>query len=198
MDREVRKKYRERANRARRGLLKEKEEHGDIRDGSGKRYRAGAFYVLSGDAGKAIEFYDWFQSEFPDDIGEPVFDLYWAIAAYRIGRTDEARARLRDAMLQNLYMLPSLFGECWSKMDIWHGSNHQDPEYLKEVEEFLNEPTPDEREWMRQEFYSEAFRELRDAYIDHFGRLLNERDIDERRKILDSWNRSATRIVNNG
>jgi len=95
-------------------------------------------------------------------------------------------------------MLPSLFGECWSKLDIWYGSNRQEPEYLGEVEEFLDEPTSDERAWMNQEFYSDSFRDLRDAYVDHFGRLLNERDIDERRRILDSWNRSFKRIVNNG
>jgi len=55
-----RKKFRERANRARRGLLNEKKEYGYINDGSGKRYRAGVFYLLSGDVKKALEFYSWF------------------------------------------------------------------------------------------------------------------------------------------
>jgi hypothetical protein len=80
MKADERKKFREHANRARRGLLSEKKKYGYINDGSGKRYRVGVFYVLSGDLEKALEFYLWFEQEFPDDIGEPIFDLYWALA----------------------------------------------------------------------------------------------------------------------
>ena len=65
------KKYRDRANRARRELLKEKEKFGAISDGSGKRYRVCVYFVLSGAPEKAAEFLDWFEKEFPDDVGEP-------------------------------------------------------------------------------------------------------------------------------
>jgi len=177
--------------------LKEKECYGYINDGSGKRYRAGVFYVLSGDFEKAIEFFDWFSSEFPDDIGEPVFDLYWAIAAYRVGRQEKARVRLQHAMLQNLYMLPRLFGEDWKDLDIWHSSNRQYRRYLDDIEEFLHEPTTAEREWIKQQFYSDSFRRLRDAYIDHYGRLLNEHDLRRRKVILQSWDRVAASILDN-
>lgn len=68
------KRYRERANRAKRELLKEKQQYGYINDGSGKRYLAPVYYVLAGDNDKALAFYTWFEEEFDDDIGEPVFD----------------------------------------------------------------------------------------------------------------------------
>lgn len=79
------KKYRDRANRARRELLKEKEKFGAISDGSGKRYRVCVYFVLSGAPEKAVEFMDWFEKEFPDDVGEPAFLLYAALAYYRVG-----------------------------------------------------------------------------------------------------------------
>ena len=39
------KRYRERANRVKRELLKEKQQYGYINDGSGKRYLAPVYYV---------------------------------------------------------------------------------------------------------------------------------------------------------
>jgi len=191
MEANERKKYRERANRARRGLVNEKKKYGNINDGSGKRYRVGVFYVLSGDVEKALEFYSWFEQEFTDDIGEPVSELYWALAHYRAGNIEKARIRLQSAMLQNIYMLPFLFNEPMGVQDFWHSSNLERPEYLYEVEEFLNEPTVEERKWMKEEFYSKRFEELRTGYIETFKALLGERDFVKRRKILDEWRQFA-------
>jgi len=194
MEAAERKKFRERANRARRGLLNEKKKYGYINDGSGKRYRAGVFYLLSGDVEKAIEFFSWFEQEFPDDIGEPISELYWALAHYRSGNIEEARIRLQSTMLQNIYMLPLLFNEPMEAQEIWHGSNREQPEYLFEVEEFLDEPTVEERKWMKKEFHSKRFEELRTGYIETYKALLDERDIEKRRKILDDWRQYAQRF----
>jgi len=188
-----RKKYRERANRARRSLLNEKRNHGYIDDGAGKRYQVGVFYVLSGDVGKALEFYSWFEQEFPDDIGEPVFALYWALAHYRAGNTEMARTRLQSTMLQNIYLLPFLFNEPMENQKIWHASNWQQPGYFFEVEPFLDEPTVEERQWMKNEFHSEPFEALRNGYIETYGALLGETDIGRRRKILQDWRQFVER-----
>jgi len=193
MESAERKKFRERANRARRGLLNEKKKKGYINDGSGKRYRVGVFYLLSGDVEKALEFYSWFEQEFPDDIGEPICELYWALAHYRAGNIEEARFRLQSTMLKNIYLLPLLFNEPMEKQEIWHGSNREQLEYLFEVEEFLGEPTVEERKWMKKEFHSKRFEELRTGYIETYKALLHERDVEKRGKILDDWHQYAQR-----
>ena len=105
------KKYRDRANRARRELFKEKETFGAARDGSGKRYRVCVYYVMSGAPEKAVEFLQWFSEEFPDDVGEPVFLLHAALAYRRTGQQHPATRYLVDAMLSNLYLLPYLYGQ---------------------------------------------------------------------------------------
>lgn len=189
MNRTDAKKYRERANRAWRELRKEKETYGEIDDGAGKRYRAPVDYVLAGDPEKALEVYGWVEHELPDDIGEPAFDLYWVLAAYRAGEMEEARRRFPAAMIHNLYMVPYLIGEPWEPLKIWHGTNQQRPEYLAEIEDLLQEPTVEEREWMRQAFHSEPLTRLREQCIEHFEKLHGERDIERRREILDSWRR---------
>ncbi len=181
------KKFRDRANRARRGLLKEKEECGYINDESGKRYRAAVYYVLAGANDKALDFYTWFEDEFPDDIGEPVFDLYWALAESRAGHEKEASYRLQVAMISNIYMLPYLFREPIETLDIWHHSNPSAPDYLYDIEEFLDEPTVEEREWIKGKYMSQAFTDLRNGYISAYHSLKYEHNFQKRSDILNKW-----------
>lgn len=181
------KKFRDRANRASRGLLKEKEDYGYINDGSGKRYRAAIYYVLAGENDKALEFYSWFEDEFPDDIGEPVFDLYWALAENRAGHEKEASYRLLIAMISNIYMLPYVFEEPANILDIWHHSNRAAPDYLYEIEELLDEPSEEERQWMKTKFMSQPFVDLRNGYVDTYHALKNENDFQKRGEILKKW-----------
>lgn len=181
------KRYRERANRAKRELLKEKQQYGYINDGSGKRYLAPVYYVLAGDNDKALAFYTWFEEEFDDDIGEPVFDLYWALAEFRAGNTAQARYRLQIVMLNNLYLLPLLFNKPINRLDIWHYSNQADSSYLSEIQEYVHEPTPAERQWIEAEYNSQPLTTLRQEYIATYHQLKHERGLPKRTKILDKW-----------
>jgi len=189
---EEKKKLRDRANRARRDLLKEKEQHGYINDGSGKRYRAAVYYALAGENQKALDFYSWFEIEFSDDIGEPIFDLYRALVEFRAGNKQEASYRLQIAMLGNLYMLPFIFQQPIARLDIWHSSNRDYPDYILEVEEFLEEPTPEEREWIRMEYNSAPFSSLREEYVNVYHKLNHEHDFQKRGEIIDSWRRFSS------
>lgn len=181
------KKCRDRANRARRELLKEKEKFGAISDGSGKRYRVCVYFVLSGAPEKAVEFLDWFEEEFPDDIGEPAFLLYAALAYYRVGSLGEARGYLLDAMLSNIYLLPYLFSRPMPKQDMWHSSNWEQPDYIEEIEELLEGPTSQEREWVRSQFGDELFTNIRKKYVETFRALQHVREFDARSRILGEW-----------
>lgn len=194
---EKKKKFRDRANRARRELLKEKEQYGYINDGSGKRYRAAVYYVLAGENEKALDFYSWFESEFPDDIGEPIFDLYWALAEHRAGDKKKASYRLQIAMLGNLYMLPFIIHEPIEALDIWHSSNSDYPDYLFEVEEFLDEPKAEEREWIKREYNSHSFFTLREEYINTYRQLKYEHDFQKRGDILNAWRRFSSLYFEN-
>lgn len=181
------KKYRDRANRARRELFKEKEKFGAISDGSGKRYRVCVYFVLSGAPEKATDFLEWFEQEFPDDIGEPAFLLYAALAGYRVGSLRKARRYLLDAMLSNIYMLPHVFSRPMPRQDMWHSSNWVQPDYIYEIEELLKEPTSQEREWIKAQFDGELFTKVREKYVETFGALQHASDFDTRSRILSEW-----------
>lgn len=181
------KKYRDRANRARRELFKEKEKFGAISDGSGKRYRVCVYFVLSGAPEKAAEFLEWFEQEFADDVGEPAFLLYAALAHYRVGSLRKARRHLLNSMLSNIYLLPYLFSRSMPKQDMWHSSNWAQPDYIKEIGEVLEEPTSQEREWFKGQFEDELFTNVRNKYIETFRALQHADDFNTRSSILSEW-----------
>ncbi|MCP8900365.1 hypothetical protein [Gilvimarinus xylanilyticus] len=181
------KKYRDRANRARRELFKEKEKFGAISDGSGKRYRVCVYFVLSGAPEKAADFIEWFEQEFADDIGEPAFLLYAALACYRVGSVGKARSYLLDAMLSNIYMLPYLFSRPMPRQDMWHSSNWVGPDYIYEIKELLEEPTNQERKWIATQFDGELFTMVREKYVETFRALQHASDFDTRSRILTEW-----------
>lgn len=181
------KKYRDRANRARRALLKEKEKFGSISDGSGKRYLVCVYFMMSGAPEKAFDFIEWFEQEFPDDMGEPAFFLYAALACHHMGYQKKARSYLLNAMLSNIYMLPFLFSQPLSRQDIWHSSSYDLPEYIDEIEDLLEAPTSEERKWLKAQFDSEIFTSARKKYVDTFRALDHVDDFCTRSRIVDEW-----------
>ncbi|MBG9792083.1 hypothetical protein ABD76_06025 [Paenibacillus dendritiformis] len=179
--------FRDRANRAARELEKEKSAFGYINDGAGRRYRIGVNFLLSGDLQRSAEAFDWFYEEFPDDVGEPVFNLYSALAAYRCGEMDKARTRLLGTMLSNIFLLPHLIGRKFEAPDAWHPSNRHQESYLGEIEGFLSEPSSEELRWIEAELSTPSFEALRSGYIATFSALNGEQDIGKRVGILKQW-----------
>nr|VFJ47723.1 MAG: hypothetical protein BECKDK2373C_GA0170839_101914 [Candidatus Kentron sp. DK] len=187
-DKDLKKKrFREQANRARRELTKERERYGFINDGAGRRYRVPVYYLLAGANEKALDFYAWYESTFPNDTEEPISSLYWALAELRAGREEEALYRLQITMISNLYLLPFLFHEPIEPLDIWHASNYEHQDYLWEVEEYLDEPTDGERQWIKDAYHSQPFEILRNEYVRTYHDLNGEHDVRRRSDILDKW-----------
>lgn len=183
-----RKGYHDRAVRALRELRYEKARFGSIRDGSGRRYRVGVYFLLAGEHERAEAAFEWCYREFPDDAGEPVFHLYGVLSAHRNGRADLAQSRLLDALVSNIFLLPSLTGQVIDAEGIWRSSNWADEAYLRDVAEFLDEPTPEERAWIAAALSTNAFRSISAGYIDTYRQLAVERDYAKRRAILANWN----------
>jgi hypothetical protein len=124
------KKIKERISRYERELRKEYEKFGDIGDGYGKRYLLGPLYLLLGDIEGALKSFEYYDKTFPDDSGEPFHFLSWVLVLYRSGNLTSAEEKLRQTMFSNFYLIPNLLGLKHEKLDIWHGSNIEEPEYL--------------------------------------------------------------------
>jgi len=94
--------------------------------------------MLLGDVNNAaLASFDWYVDAFPDEGGEPYQHLTWALALFRGGRRPEAVRTLCHTMLQNVYLVPFVLGHPPRRLDIWHGSNWEKPEYAAEVPQAL-------------------------------------------------------------
>ena len=169
------KKINQRLKRYERELKKELRNFGCIHDGPGKRYLLGPLYMLSGDIEGAIKSFKWFEEISPDDSGEPAQYLCWTLALYRSGDLKVASRKLRQTMLQNLYLIPYLLGIKQSKLDIWHGSNLENKEYIDYIPPEIFELWDEEAlDWAGEQYYSNHITNIRNKYIEIHRLLKNE------------------------
>ena len=167
---------RERIRRYERELRKERERIGFIEDRSGKRYLLGPLYMILGDTEGAIRSFEWFETTFPDDIGEPFQYLCWTLALYRSGELEGATQKLRQTMLSNLYLIPHLLGSEQEELDIWHASNWERMDYLEDAPpEIYGLWDEKALQWVVETYHSPQFRQVRERYIDIYKQLKVER-----------------------
>ncbi len=121
-----------------------------ISDGAGKRFFLAPLYLIMGDLTGELRSFAWYAEQFPDDCPEPGHHMCWALVLHRAGDQNAASQKLGQAMLANLYLLPGLFEDEIERLDIWHGSNVAEPEYLDCLPtEFFDIWTTNEREWVQ-------------------------------------------------
>ena len=167
-------------------LAREKNSHDFIRDGSGKRYLLFLMYFVLNDLDKSKEYLDWFSSEFPDDAGEPVQMFCWSLILHRMGQANEAKRKLAETMLTNLYLIPNVLGEDVQEYDLWHSSNYAESDYVEELPYVVkNEITEAEIQWLRGLYESFEFRRIRKRYVEIFHALKHEKSFEVRRSLLD-------------
>ena len=180
------KKIRERINRYERKLRKEYEKFGSISDGYGKRYLLGPLYLILGDLTGAIRSFEWFEHMFPDDIGEPFHYLCWTLALYRSGDMAGASLKLRQTMLSNLYLIPHLLGLAQDRLNIWHGSNIVEKDYLEyappEIWELWDKPA---LQWAKETYDGLEFCRVRARYIEIYEQLGSEPPGPKRSQLVD-------------
>lgn len=158
------KKIKQRISSYHRAFKKELETHGFISDGYGKRYLLFSLYFVLNDLEKSEEYFEWFEEEFPADVGEPVMYLCWAISLHRMGKENDARKKLAMLLLSNIYFIPQLLSDIGiEKEDMWHSSNFEEIDYF----DYLPDPvlealTYTELEWIEKLYDSDEFQKLKD------------------------------------
>jgi hypothetical protein len=180
------KKLRSRVSSYKSSLNKEKKAYGHVSDGSGKRYFLFCLYFVLNDLKKSEEYFEWYKQEFPDDVGEPIQKLCWAISLHRMKREEEARYMLGELMLSNLYLIPHLIGQDVQEYDIWHSSNYEHTDYVEYIPTQVRKSIEEkEIEWMAALYESFDFRRIRKRYIEIYHALRNTKDLEARKALLN-------------
>jgi hypothetical protein len=187
------KKIRARIRRYERTMRKEQEQYGHISDGYGKRYLLGPLYLLMDDVPGAIAHYEWFERTFPDDMGDPFDFLCWSLALYRTGDLPGASHRLMQTMVSNVYLIPHLLGLKQKGLDLWHGSNLEEKDYLQymptEILALWDGPA---LLWAHETYHSPGFCQVRDRYTEILGLLKTEPHGPRRSRLLNEAFRFRT------
>lgn len=167
-------------------LNKEKKTHGNINDGSGRRYVLFWLYFVLDDLNKSRVYFEWYKKEFSDDVGEPIQKLCWALSLHRMKDDNEAKNMLADLMLSNLYLIPKIIGIDVRKYDMWHSSNLSDIDYVEEIPAQVRESIKEsDVQWINELYQSFEFRRIRKRYIEIFKQLQHTKEIEKRRKLLN-------------
>jgi hypothetical protein len=186
-------KIRARITRYERELRKEYDKLGGIHDGYGKRYLLGPLYLLMGEIAGAVKSFKWFEQTFPDDVGEPVHFLCWTLALYRSGEIAAASHKLLQTMLSNLYLMPHLLGREQDELDIWHGSNYEQKDFLQyvppEIWGLWDAPA---LQWAEEMYDSPEFRRIRARQIEIREQLKSEPRGPRRSALVDEAFRLQT------
>ena len=170
----------------RNALLKEKKQFGYVNDGAGKRYLLFSLYFVLNNMEQAQYYLQWYENEFSDDVGEPIQLLCWALILKRLGKDAEARKKLAETMLSNLYIIPKVLGKEIAEYDIWHFSSDGDIDYFDYMpREAIAALTEAEIQWISQEYESLDFRRIRKRFIEIFHKLQSLKNVDERKKLLE-------------
>jgi len=183
-------KIRSRLRSYERKLRQEKEKYGFYDDGAGKRYQVGPHYMLLGDNEGALAAFQWFEKEFPDDVGVPELFLCWSLALYRAGNEIGAAKKLRQAMFSNLYLVPRLLGSPIADLDIWHGSSDAEPSYVEHIHEpYIRLWRETERQWAEGLYNGPGFRSARDRFIEIGRALVTSRPGPDRSRLVEEMHK---------
>ena len=167
-------------------LLKEKKEFGNVNDGAGKRYLLFPMYLALNSTEEAQDYIEWYEKEFPDDVGEPIQKLCWALILRRIGKEAEARKMLAEAMLANLYVIPKVLGRQIVAYDIWHPSSDALMHYVEYMpHEVIASLTEAEVQWISHEYESLDFQHIKRRHIEIYLKLKSIKNMAERKRLLD-------------
>ncbi len=147
-----------------------KRTYGWIDDGGGSRYYLFYLYFLLGDNRRSSHYFRWFRTQFPDDAGEPLALLCWALMLNRMGKNGDCL--LAETMLSNIYLIPHLIGEELPPSDLYFYSNYEEPSLLTYLpDRVLDAISEDDRGWMAERYSSDRFQIVLKRHMEITRRL---------------------------
>lgn len=113
--------------------------HLNKNDNQGTRYLIGPLYQLAGDIKSALEAYERFSKDYPEDQGDPHHTFCWGLALYESGDQQGAVAKWRRACFENIYIAPLLLREPLPPEDIRLSTNLMWSDYAQEYIDLYGE-----------------------------------------------------------
>ena len=84
---------------------------GQYHDGGGIRYIIPAQFIKINDYKGALRYLNWFDKNFPDDSGYPIFLFEWTFILFKCDKLKEAEQKAHRTFFSNTYLFDRFFGK---------------------------------------------------------------------------------------
>jgi len=165
-------------------LAGEKRKFGGYDDSAGRRYDIPFFYMELRDFKGAMRYFNWFEKEFPDDIGDLFFNFIWALTLFENKKFEKARKKLYKTAFSNTYLFDLLNGKQIHQIDkeefIWFERIENAKAIENECQKLMTESFLD---WLKEFIESEEYKSNLSEFIS-INKLLKDEKSGEKRDFL--------------
>jgi len=172
--------------RNRAALLAEKRKFGGFDDSAGRRYVIADLYLRIGDYSGALTYKKWFDNNFPDDCGDPLLSLNWAVAFHASGLIDDCKIFTIDTAFKNVYLHGLLIGRPIEHINKSELSNSDWLDFAQEILDDCKKVTTQQYIlWLSSFVDSAEYQEPLNKFIALNKLLKDETDRTKRVYLLD-------------
>ncbi|MBW8331836.1 MAG: hypothetical protein K0M40_07440 [Prolixibacteraceae bacterium] len=166
-------------------LTEEKRIYGGFHDGRGLRYESLELYIKIQDFKGGLNYTRWFDKNFSDDIGSPIFLFEWTIILFKNARLKDAESKALEAYFSNSYLFDKFFGRPIMPIEKYEYSNFDIPEFTDYLAYSKNQTElSDFGDWLADFEKSERFEKIKAKFLEINKRLKTETDIETRGLLL--------------
>ena len=84
---------------------------GEYNDGQGTRYIIPAQFIKISDYKGGLRYLNWFNKNFPDDSGYPIFLFEWTFILFKCDKLIEAENKAHQTFFSNTYLFDKFLGK---------------------------------------------------------------------------------------
>lgn len=158
-----------------RALAADKRIWGCYDDSRGLRYLPPALYIQLQDYKGAMRYFNWFNKNFDDDSGYPIFLFEWTITLYKNKKMKDAEKMALRTFFSNTYLINKFLDKDQLNLNICEHTNWENQELVENLIYKHNSlELEDFTEWLSEFIISEKFNQYADEFIDIQRKLKTE------------------------
>jgi hypothetical protein len=157
---------------------------GEYHDGSGIRYLIPGQYIKIKDFKGGLRYLTWFDKNFPDDSGHPIFLFEWTFILFKCDKLNQAEQKAHHTFFSNTYLFDKFLGKEPLPFDKCENSSWE----LASLEEYFTYTSKDTEfiefaRWIETVLSSRTFLDKANEFIE-IERQLKSEPIGQRRSEL--------------
>ena len=159
---------------------------GQYHDGQGIRYIIPEQFIKIKDYKGGLKYLNWFNKNFPDDSGYPIFLFEWTFILFKCDKLKEAEVKAHRTFFSNTYLFDKFLGKEPLRLDKNESSNWE----FESVTEYFTYTKADTEftefaNWLETILSTRTFLDKANEFVE-IERLLKDEPVGQKRsKLID-------------